>query len=270
MGMSCRVGVVAVKAWGIMAADGMCPITGEPLRSGEFVSQSAVNRLRVVVSDLPQLMGDLDYALAGLSHGDPPGGGGASSKEPLNLALALEVWDMQDAVNVWACELASWVMGPKYFVKRGNWCAVRETFRQYADVAKRWVQAPAFVDEVVYAVHRLERLASPCSQALVFAGRCAECGTDLLVERYVDAAVCRSCGARSDVEESRQAMLDAIATRPFPRARAVEVAQILTGRVIPDATVRSWCHRGKLHAVEGVGPRLYRPGDIAALVDTSG
>lgn len=244
-----------------------CPVTGELLSSGEFVSQSAVNKLVTAVSDLPELMADLEYAAGGLRSGEAVASGVASSREPVNLSLMLEVGEMAEALHVWAQALTSFVMGPRYSVRRGDWRLIRRCFVAYRDRISGWVEAPLLVDEVVYAVRRLERLASPLEKGLRFVGRCAGCGEELMALPSAFAVECLECGTITDVEAARHRMLEEAGRLELPRPRAVEVAQILVGRPIPDATVRSWCKRSRLLPVPVPGRRLYRPADIVALVE---
>ena len=249
-----------------------CPVTGELLGSGEVVSRSAVNRMVTQLSDLPELMGDLEYASSGLCSGEFVGGGVPSSTEPVNLSLALEVWALGDGLWEWAQALTSWVMGPRYQVRRDDWRLIRQAFVVYADHVRRWVEAPMLIEAVDFAMHRLEALASPARRRLVFAGRCPACTGEVMAREDAESASCRGCGVEVDVAEARSAMLAAAGERPLPRPRAREVAEILVHRPIPDATVRQWCSRGRLAPVNvRGGVRLYRPRDIAdmALVSAS-
>lgn len=249
-----------------------CPVTGEPLSPGETVSRAAVARLRSCVSDLPSLMGDLQYAVGGLRHGDSPVGGGvAASRPPVNLQLMLEVDEMGEALIVWARALIVHVMGTEYGVRRGDWTAVRNVIQAHADAVRRWAVGPACVDEVAYSVARLERLASPAHRRLTFVGKCAECGSDLLAGDLDLTVECRQCGTGIDVDEARGAMLSVARALVLPRPRARRVAEVLARRPIPEATVRQWCCRGRLLPVPGARPgrRLYRVADLVALAEAS-
>lgn len=247
----------------------VCPVTGELLGEGEFVSRSAVNRLVTAVSDLPELVDDLAYAARGLRRGMQPAGGVASSREPVNLGLMLEVEEMTEALWTWAQALTAFVMGPRYFVPRGDWAAVRRVFVAYRDRIVGWVEAPQLVDEVCYAVGRLEHLASPSVRVTSFAGRCPSCGVELMAAEGAVEASC-VCGVQVEVEEAREVMRRRAGERPVPRPRAREIAEILSHRPIPESTVRSWCKRARLQPVAIVsGRRLYRPGDLVALMEAS-
>lgn len=91
---------------------GVCPVSGESLLGGQTISRTAVARVGTAVSDLPELLADLDYVAGGLSHGDSAVGGGVpSSKEPVNLSLVLEVWEAVDLLAEWANALLVFVMG---------------------------------------------------------------------------------------------------------------------------------------------------------------
>ena len=230
-----------------------CPVTGEPLSPGEFVSRAAVARLRSCVSDLPQLMGDLQYAVGGLRHGDSPAGGAvAASRPPVNLQLMLEVDEMGEALVVWARALLVHVMGPEYGVRSGDWHTARRVIQAHADAVRRWADGPACVDEVAYSVARLER-------------------SDLLAGDLDLTVECRECGTGVDVDEARGAMLEGARALVLPRPRARRVAEVLARRPIPEATVRQWCCRGRLLPVPGARPgrRLYRVADLVALAEAS-
>lgn len=240
-----------------------CPVTGEPLSPGETVSRAAVARLRACVSDLPDLMQDLQYAVAGLKRGSGGGGWIPAAREPVNLQLMLDIDEMGDTLHTWAASLEEHA-GSHRWVHRRDWDAVRGVFSLHANAVRRWEEAPQMIDEVTYAVHRLERLASPGARASVFVGRC-ECGWELLARPGAPEVECRQCGAVWDVEASRAALVEAALGRPLPLPRAVEVARIVS----PDvrySTVRSWISRGRLTPalVDDRGRRLYRAGDIIA------
>ncbi|WP_115728261.1 MerR family transcriptional regulator [Actinomyces culturomici] len=242
-----------------------CPVSGEVLGSGEFVSRSAVNRVVTAVSDLPELLGDLEYAAAGLRRGESSAGGVPSSKEPVNLGLVVEVWDLSEVLWEWAQALLVFVMGPRYSVPRGDWRGVRRVFTEYRDRIGGWAEAPELVEAVLFAVRRLERLASPDARRLMFAGRCPSCGLEVLASPDASEVSC-ACGVVVDVAEARGRLLEEAGRRALPRPRAREVAELIALRVIPDATVRQWCSRGRLQPVAfSSGRRLYRPADIAAL-----
>lgn len=252
-------------------AGGVCPVSGEPLLGGQTISRTAVARVGTAVSDLPELLDDLDYVAGGLSHGDSAVGGGVpSSKEPVNLSLVLEVWEAVDLLAEWANALLVFVMGPKYRLPVGkDPRAIRQVFQLHADRARTWGEAPQMVEAVLWAVGRLERLASPVSKRLAFAGRCPSCACEVMAKEDQAEAACVGCGQMVDVAQARAQMLEVAASRPLPRARAIEVAELVCRRPIPDATVRSWCKRGKLAPVGDSVRRLYRAGDIVALVEKS-
>lgn len=115
---------------------GVCPVSGEPLLGGQTISRTAVARVGTAVSDLPELLDDLDYVAGGLSHGDSAVGGGVpSSKEPVNLSLVLEVWEAVDLLAEWANALLVFVMGPKYRLPVGkDPRAIRRVFQSHAEV----------------------------------------------------------------------------------------------------------------------------------------
>lgn len=249
--------------------DRTCPVTGEPLLDGEFLSRGGAARVRVATASMPGLVSDLAYAAShGVRTGEQVGGAGVpSSRAPLNLALMIEVDEMCDSILTWATLLLSHVMGPSYWVKQGNWWGVADVFKTHEDKLRRWSEAAQCADEVLYSVARLERLASPGRQRLVYVGSCSQCDADLLVrDPDEDATTCRECGAVEQIDEAWERLLSKARESLLPRTRATRVAEILAGAQIKDPTVRKWTQRGQLapRARRG-GDRLYRVGDIERL-----
>lgn len=247
----------------------VCPVTGEPLLDGEYLSRGGAARVRVAASSLPALMSDLAYAAShGVRTGEHAGGGGVQrSRPPVNLGLMIEVDEMTDAVLTWATLLISHVMGPSYWVRPGDWWMVARVFALYEDKLRRWKDGAQCADEVLYSVTRLERLASPGRQRLVFVGECSACGADLLVrDPDEEATTCRECDSVEQIAEAWERLLSKARESLLPRTRATRVAEILAGMQIKDATVRKWTQRCRLapRARRG-GVRLYRVGDIETL-----
>lgn len=247
----------------------VCPVTGEPLLDGEFLSRGGAARVRVATASMPGLMSDLAYAAShGVRTGEQVGGAGVpSSRAPLNLALMIEVDEMCDSILTWATLLLSHVMGPSYWVRPGDWWMVSRVFDLHEDKLRRWSEAEQCADEVLYSVARLERLASPGRQRLVYVGSCSQCDADLLVrDPDEDATTCRECGAVEQIADAWERLLSKARESLLPRTRATRVAEILAGAQIKDPTVRKWTQRGQLapRARRG-GDRLYRVGDIERL-----
>lgn len=244
----------------------VCPVTGESLLPGEYLSRGGAARLRVATQSLPALMSDLAYAAShGVRNGETAGGAGvSSSRAPLNLGLMLEVDEMCDAIITWATLLRAHVMGPSYWVRPGDWWGVAQAFAVHEDRLRRWSEAQQCADEVLYSITRLERLASPGRQRLVFVGECSACGADLLVRNPDEGATtCRECNSIEQIADAWGRLLSKARESLLPRTRATRVAEILAGAQIKDPTVRKWCQRGQLapRARRG-GDRLYRVGDI--------
>lgn len=247
----------------------VCPVTGEPLLDGEFLSRGGAARVRVATASMPGLMSDLAYAAShGVRTGEQVGGAGVpSSRAPLNLGLMLEVDEMCDAIVTWATLLRVHVMGPSYWVRPGDWRGVAQTFAAHEDRLRHWSEAAQCADEVLYSITRLERLASPGRQRLVYVGSCSQCDADLLVrDQDEDATTCRECGAVEQIADAWERLLSKARESLLPRTRATRVAEILAGAQIKDPAVRKWTQRGQLapRARRG-GDRLYRVGDIERL-----
>ena len=247
----------------------VCPVTGEPLLDGEYLSRGGAARVRVAAASMPALMGDLAYAAShGVRTGEQVGGAGVpSSRAPINIALMTEVDEMCDAVLTWASLLLSHVMGPSYWVRTGDWWHVADVFKTHEDKLRRWSEAEQCADEVLYSVARLERLACPGRQRLVYVGACSQCGADLLVrDPEEDATTCRECGAVEQIADAWDRLLTKARAALLPRTRATRVAELLAGVPVKDSTVRKWQQCGRLAPAsrEG-GIRLYRVGDIESL-----
>lgn len=247
----------------------VCPVTGEPLLDGEFLSRGGAARVRVATASMPGLMSDLAYAAShGVRTGEQVGGAGVpSSRAPLNLGLMLEVDEMCEAISTWATLLLSHVMGPSYWVRPGDWRGVAQTFAAHEDRLRHWSEAAQCADEVLYSITRLERLASPGRQRLVYVGSCSSCGADMLVrDPNEEVTTCRECGAVEQIGAAWERLLSKARESLLPRTRATRVAEILAGAQIKDPTVRKWTQRGQLapRARRG-GDRLYRVGDIERL-----
>lgn len=248
-----------------MSEGRVCPVTGEVLPPGSSVSASALRRLVVAVSDLPSLMSEVDYALGGLRGAQNSGGGVSRSCEPVNLQLLEEVDEMRDAILVWATALMAYVC-PGARIP-GGWRGVRQAFTSHASRAAGWGEAAAMVDEVCYAVRRLEALASPKREAKVYVGKCWACGSDVEAPSGMGVVECLECGEEIEVEASRDLMLTRALAIPVFASRARTIVEAIGKVQVKETTFRSYVHRGKLKPVGYEGGRpLYLPRDLLKLV----
>lgn len=245
----------------------VCPVTGEPLMPGEYLSRGGAARLRVATQSLPTLMSDLAYIVSRKSVPEGVGSAGHSvSSPPLHLALMLEVDEMASALQTWSDELIRFVVGPKCGVRARDWRIVAQLFAAHEDRIRRWPLAPQCADEVLYSIKRLERLAAPAHARLTFKGKCPRCGADLLAREGTDEVQCRECWQTVDCRTAAVLMMAEAKRLELPRPRATRVAELIVGKAIKDATVRSWCQRRKLRPVSSEGGRsIYRVVDIVAL-----
>lgn len=243
-----------------------CPITGEPIQPGETISRTAARQLATTVSDLPTLMADAEYALAGLHTGTTGPSGGADGRLPINLATLEDLDVVRDSLDIWAHSLAQWA-NPALRYQPGNWRMVRAIIRTYADQARRWDEAPELCDEVAHCMRLLEHSASPGpTTTRIYAGKCPECGRDLLTQPDEYTVECPDDGTRVDRTEQRDAMRAEAASLYLPRPQARAAAEALTGWPIPDTTVRSWIRRSRLREYpQPAGPALVRIQDIIDL-----
>lgn len=221
-----------------------CPITGEPIYPNETISRTAAAQLATLVSDLPNLMQEVAYALQGLRNGQTPTASVAGSRPPINLALLDDIDDMRDSLNTWAAELLHWA-APTVRFRNGDWHHIRTIIQTYADKARTWTEAPAMAEEIRYIIHRLEHLASPKREATTYAGKCPHCAADITT-RTEGETTCRTCHNTVDTATTRQTMLDQLAHKPMTREHARQAAELITGHTIPPSTLRSWAHRGHL------------------------
>lgn len=246
----------------------VCPVTGVPLLPGEYLSRGGAARLRVATHGLPGLMADLEYIASRKSVQGEAGGssGHSTSSPPIRLALMLEVDEMASALQTWGDELIRLVMGPKYCVPARDWRMVAQLFAAHEDRVRRWPLAQQCADEVLYSIKRLERLAAPAHARLMFVGKCPRCSADLLAREGADEVKCRECWQQVDCRTAVVLMMAEAKRLELPRPRATRVAELIVGKPIRDATVRSWCQRQKLRPVSPeVGYRKYRVADIVNL-----
>lgn len=240
-----------------------CPITGELLPPGATVSATAIRRLTTSVSDLPSLMSEVDYALAGLKNGNTTHT--SAMRDPINLQLLNDIDEMKDALLIWATALVAHTR-PGLRIPSG-WRAIRQAFTSHAPKAAGWIEAPTMVDEVCYAIHRLETLASPKHETRIYAGKCHSCGNDVEARPGAEVAECHSCGEEIQVEASRQLMLTRALDIPVSASRARAIVEAVAKVEVKESTFRSYVHRNKLKPVGYEGGRsLYLPRDLLKLV----
>lgn len=240
-----------------------CPITGELLPPGATVSATAIRRLTTAVSDLPSLMNEVDYALTGLKNGNTTHA--SSPRDPINLQLLNDIDEMKDALLVWAAALVAHTH-PGLHIPSG-WRSIRQAFTIHAPKATGWIEAPTMVDEVCYAIHRLETLASPKHETRIYAGKCHECGNDIEARPGTDIAECHECGEEIDVETSRKLMLTRTLDIPVFASRARIIVEAISKTQVKETTFRSYVHRSKIKPVGYEGGRpLYLPRDLLKLV----
>ena len=88
----------------------------------------------------------------------------------------------------------------------------------------------------------------------------------MLAREGADEVKCRECWQQVDCRTAVVLMMAEAKRLELPRPRATRVAELIVGKPIKDATVRSWCQRRKLRPVSPeVGHRTYRVADIVAL-----
>lgn len=240
-----------------------CPITGELLPPGATVSATAIRRLTTSVSDLPSLMNEVDYALAGLKNGLATHA--SRTRDPINLQLLNDIDEMKDALLIWATALVAHTH-PGLHIPNG-WRNIRQAFTTHAPKATGWVEAPTMVDEVCYAIHRLETLASPKRETKIYAGKCHSCGSDVEAWPGAEVAECHKCGEEIEVEVSRKLMLTRALAIPVFASRARAIVEAISKIQVKETTFRSYIHRNKLKPVGYEGGRpLYLPRDLLKLV----
>ena len=144
---------------------------------------------------------------------------------------------------------------------------MRQAFTSHAPRAAGWGEAAAMVDEVCYAVRRLEALASPKREAKVYAGKCWACGSDVEAPSGMGVVECLECGEEIEVEASRDLMLTRALAIPVFASRARAIVEAIGKVQVKESTFRSYVHRGKLQPVGYRGGRpLYLPSDLLNLL----
>lgn len=225
-----------------------CPITGHPIHPPHTISTTAANRLATAARTLPQLMQTVDYALTGLRNGQTSHTS-HGPRSPLNETLLELIDEMRDSLNTWAAALVQHA-NPTIRYHNGNWDQIAAILHILTPHATTWEEAPNMVDECLYAIQRLEHLASPKPPTTWYAGKCETCGTDLTPHANTTTVTCTNCGTVNNTNTTRQVMIEKLETMPLPRSKARQAAELIAGQQISEGTVKTWVRRGKLQPDE--------------------
>ena len=173
---------------------------------------------------------------------------------------------MRDAVDAWAVAARNYALPPVPY-KAGDWYQARRIFQVCAPHLRNWDEAPQMIDELTYALHRIELLTSPARSQRRYVGPCPECGVDVTVRPEAEEAACHECGTRFDVGDALAQLYANLAQLWLPREQARRAAEMVSGQMIPQGTLKTWIAREKIKPrQEGKGPALYRVGAITRLL----
>lgn len=246
-----------------MSADARsCPVTGEPLRGDRHVSGEACRRLEEVARTIPDLMGALDAAKAGLKRGQ---GGGASvtpcSRPPVRLGIIQAASSHERTLLKWAKWARHELIG---LGTPQGWGSVSFALRGAAAHPGR-PELAALIPEVLAAVRGITALVDVPDDAR-FYGRCltdlgdqGACDQPIYAPPGSSWARCPACGTQWELQPLLASHLEAAANW---LVTPDEGARLLTQAGYPTrpGTIRLWKHRGHLTDQGG----RYHVGDLLA------
>lgn len=239
-----------------------CPVTGEPLRGDRYVSGEACRRLEEVARTIPDLMGALDAAKAGLKRGQ--GGGAATtpcSRPPVRLGVIQAASAHERTLLKWGKWVARALLG---IATPQTWADVSWALRGASAHPGR-PELAVLIPEVLAAIRGITALVDVPDDAR-FYGRClTDLGDRGLCDQPIYAADgaswarCPACGTQWELQPLLASHLEAAAdwlVTPDEGARLLTQA----GYPTRPATIRVWKHRGHLHDQGG----RYYVGDLLA------
>lgn len=233
----------------------------------KWICDSCVKAVTKDVARVPELWKDLTATLA---RQDAIGGDGGRKSSEVGLVFKTSASEAREllahTVGTWAQEVAQ---------ARGERVAGGSTRYLMAHVGTIALlgegsgrAAGTAVDDIAHAVAYAEK-AIDRPEPMVAVGPCNVAGC---VERVYAApgeveAKCRGCGARHNVAESRQWMIDAALNFEGTATTLRGWVAVLMDQDIPVPTWKSWCQRGKLEStgLDEKGRQLFRFGDVREL-----
>lgn len=240
----------------------LCPITGRPLPDGYYLHPSMRRR----VEDLGRVIRFIPRAAEDVARGEVrPGAryGGRVSRRAsilLNTRVYDDVQDMLDALTTWQTEL-----GQHFHSNTTSWDEFGRMVTRHADQILRWRHAPTMVDELEYTLQRCEHLASP-PRARVYVS-CPACQQGGYYRKGRTIVTCVHCEYPIEVRDMQATMWENALYMWLPKHYALQVVEITTGKTVTDRQLKSYRHKGQVHAV-GAHPRyLYQPNEIITAIN---
>jgi hypothetical protein len=263
-----------------------CPLThrgdAPTIADDRCVCPRCAATLRGLLTDLPDLFGDLDIARTRQAR---IGAGGTSHAAvaplPFALAPADARWVLASTLLTWLDHVteirghqlpATWSAAGAYLTGAVDWLAAHPAGADAIDEltaairnARRAIDAPGS-----------RQYAGPCTAELPvipWAPGFADvpCGADLYAAEDADTVTCRRCAAVYPVAARRSWLLEQAADLLLPWR---EIARAVDGLGVPisENTLKSWVRRkrlvghGKVPTQDGRLAETYRVGDVLDLV----
>ncbi len=178
---------------------------------------------------------------AGRRRGDGPKQA-AGPRAPVNLGLWDLVAELRNTIDTWAGALLRYAL-PGAIRRAEDWVNARLVFQRFAQACGGWTESwrgqrqetgVMCIDEVLYAVHRLNGIVNP---------------------RQVES-----------VELARDEAEQRLESSSLTIRAACETVRYVTGVELKPGTVRAWDYHGKIETSidEGTGAKLY---PVAKLID---
>lgn len=224
-----------------------CTIDGKTTGDGYRLCYDCGEALEYDLAEVSGVLADLGAVVTRKAKGAPSVGGPTSGDAPLPLDL-----DAMGKGKALVALLASWVLNVADDTgadcpsadpgKMSDWLRVR------VDYVRRQDYGADMRYEVRDALNKCRR-ASDRVDERIFAGKCPECGNDVMTRAGNIIARCSVCETEWDVSDWRERALEYAG---MVSGTASQLSRMLTnpvtGENLPRGTILSWASRGKLEA----------------------
>ena len=252
-----------------------CGACGAPTGDSAHLCAGCTQRLRGALADLPPLLDELDTArtrqtsMPASAIGDDTcqhhGDCGCGVSLPWNDKASRVAAGIRNALTTWcriALEEGLATTGPELAreAKWLTWCIGIIRHQPWApdmlaDLTRRRTDALTTIDTPEDRLY-----AGPCNHTPADAEQ--PCGRRLWARLDQAAITCRGCGTIHVVADRQAWMLEAAADILMPAPELASTLTLILRVRVPNATLRSWIHRGKLTPRgDRAGANLYRFGD---------
>jgi hypothetical protein len=235
----------------------------DQLVADAWVCSTCTHRLRVALTDAPDLLAELDIDLTRQSRtGTRIGGRTAERPLPYDPAASLVRDALTSTLRTWCLVLAGDLLGQAP--------ADEDLVEHLADrieAVRHHIEGGTLVDEVCAAVTIARTHLHRDHDPTLLAGNCPTCGHTVYARHGAATARCHTpdCDGVVDVAAWRLRARQSLPTRTLPMAQLLRALAVL-GHDVPEGTVKSWIHRGHLQPTgTRDGRHVYRVADAIAL-----